>query len=232
MAEVDPSDNRIETQAPFSTKEEQYALVVLHRERLADLLARLEPEQWDHATLCREWAVRHVVGHLLTPALRSSWRTLGTSIRSLGLARGLDRTARDIGSLPPEELVRLLRAHVENVWIPPTMGLPAPLTDILVHTQDIARPLGLDVPVAAEHVDPALTFCVSRRSNQLFGPARRYAGVRLIATDLKWKCGKGPEVHGPALELLMAVTGRPSALENLEGEGVAILAKRLRVKAT
>ncbi len=121
----------------------------------------------------------------------------------------------------------LLFANAANVWVPPTMGMAAPLTDILVHTQDVARPLGIPVPVASDHVDPALTFCVTRKSNQLFAPARRYAGLRLIASDLKWKCGKGPEVSGPAIELLLALTGRRSALANLEGEGVATLAKRL-----
>lgn len=194
---------------------------------MADLLARIEPAQWDQPSLCDGWSIRTVVGHLLTPSLRSSWRTLGKSVRSLSLAKGLDRTAHEIGSKPPEELVSLLFANAANVWVPPTMGMAAPLTDILVHTQDIARPLGILVPVASDHVDPALTFCVGRKSNQLFTPARRYAGVRLVASDLKWKCGKGPEVTGPAIELLLALTGRTSALANLEGDGVEILSKRL-----
>ncbi len=213
--------------APYSTKEEQHGLVVAHRERLADLLARIEPDQWDHPTLYRGWPVRDVVGRLLTPALRNSWRTIGTSIKKMGLERGLEQTAMDIGARPPEELSRLMFAHVENIWVPPTMGMCAPLTDILTHTQDIARPLDLDVPVASDHVDPALTFCVGRRSNQAFAPARRYAGLRLVATDLKWKFGKGPEVHGPAIELLLALTGRPEALEQLDGDGVELLADRL-----
>ena len=213
---------------PYAAKEAQHALVVAHRERLADLLGRLEPAQWDHPTLCEGWSVRVVVGHLLTPALQSSWRTIGTSLRSLSMAKGLDRIATTIGARPPEELTRLLLANVENIWVPPTMGMAAPLTDVLVHTQDIARPLGITIPVAGEHLDPALTFCVSRKSNQVFAPARRYAGLRLIATDLKWRCGKGAEVHGPAIELLLALTGRKAALEQLEGDGVAILAKRLR----
>ena len=129
--------------------------------------------------------------------------------------------------MPPAELVSLLFENAANIWVPPTMGMAAPLTDILVHTQDIARPLGILVPVASEHVDPALTFCVTRKSNQQFAPARRYAGVRLIASDLKWKYGNGPEVSGPAIDLLLALTGRSSALSNLEGEGVAMLSTRL-----
>lgn len=194
---------------------------------MADLLARIAPADWDHPSLCDGWPVRTVVGHLLTPSLRSSWRTLGKSIRALSLAKGLDRTAQEIGAKPPEELVSLLFANAANIWVPPTMGMPAPLTDILVHTQDIARPLGIPVPVASDHVDPALTFCVGRKSNQLFTPARRYSGVRLVASDLKWKCGKGPEVTGPAIELLLALTGRTSALANLEGDGVEILAGKM-----
>ena len=36
------------------------------REDLIAFLATLTPEQWDAQTLCSEWKVRHVVGHLVS----------------------------------------------------------------------------------------------------------------------------------------------------------------------
>lgn len=216
-----------EVEVPFESKEERRELVVAHRERLADLLGSLDEAQWDHPTLCEGWNVRHVVGHLLTPSLKTAGQTMGVVIRSFGYARGFDRIAREIGAQEPAELIRLVRTYADTVWVPPTMGISAPLTDVLVHSQDIARGLEIELPVAADHIDPALTFCVSRKSNQIFAPTSRYRGLRLIATDLKWRCGKGKAVEGPAIELLMALTGRQQALPNLEGPGVEVLERRL-----
>ena len=39
--------------------------------------------------------------------------------------------------------------------------------------------------------------------------------------------GSGPEVTGPALSLLMAMTGRAAALDDLSGEGVPTLRSRM-----
>ncbi len=216
-----------EVEIPFESKEARRELIVAHRERLADLLSTLDDDQWDHPTLCKGWSVRHVVGHLLTPSLQKPSKTLATVVKRGGFTRGFDHIAKEIGAKPPEELIRLTRSYADVVWSPPSMGISAPLTDILVHSQDIARPLGIDLPVAAEHVDPALTFCVSPKSNQIFTPPSRYRRIRLIATDIKWRCGKGPIVEGPALALLLALTGRASALVELEGEGVDRLARRI-----
>jgi hypothetical protein len=50
-------------------------------------------------------------------------------------------------------------------------------------------------------------------------------GVRLVATDLDWSHGNGPEVRGSGEALLMAMAGRPAALDDLDGPGKAKLAK-------
>jgi hypothetical protein len=51
-------------------------------------------------------------------------------------------------------------------------------------------------------------------------------GVRLVATDLDWGHGKGPEVRGSGEALLMAMAGRRAALDDLDGPGKAKLAQR------
>lgn len=54
------------------------------------------------------------------------------------------------------------------------------------------------------------------------------ATSRLRATDAEWSTGAGPEVSGPLLSLLLAMTGREVALNDLSGDGVATLRQRMR----
>ena len=63
-------------------------------------------------------------------------------------------------------------------------------------------------------------------SNTLIGAKNRVAGLGLAATDTDWKNGDGPEVRGPLLSLLMAMTGRSVACDDLTGEGVGTLRRR------
>jgi hypothetical protein len=63
-------------------------------------------------------------------------------------------------------------------------------------------------------------------SNLIVGTKRRIDGLTLRATDTEWSTGTGPEVAGPILALLMAMTGRKAATADLTGEGVETLASR------
>ncbi len=65
-----------------------------------------------------------------------------------------------------------------------------------------------------------------KRSNLIIGTKQRIAGLRLQATDADWSHGDGAEVSGPMLSLVMAMTGRQRALEDLSGDGVTILRSR------
>jgi hypothetical protein len=55
----------------------------------------------------------------------------------------------------------------------------------------------------------------------------RLAGLALSATDLPFSFGSGAAVNGPAEALLLAMTGRPIALGDLTGDGVAVLRARI-----
>ena len=57
--------------------------------------------------------------------------------------------------------------------------------------------------------------------------AWRARGVRLVATDLDWTHGKGPEVRGSGEALLMVMAGRRDALDDLTGPGKATLAQHI-----
>jgi hypothetical protein len=48
----------------------------------------------------------------------------------------------------------------------------------------------------------------------------------LKATDTEWSHGSGPEVAGPIVSLVLAMTGRKAALDDLSGDGVAELRSR------
>lgn len=58
--------------------------------------------------------------------------------------------------------------------------------------------------------------------------AWRARGLRLVATDLDWSHGTGPEVRGTGevLLLLLIMAGRQDALAELDGPGRARLAAR------
>jgi hypothetical protein len=58
-------------------------------------------------------------------------------------------------------------------------------------------------------------------------PRRTVRGLRLVAEDLDWSHGEGPEVHGSAEALLLAMTGRPVERGELTGPGASTLLDRL-----
>jgi hypothetical protein len=47
--------------------EEVFALTAVERRRAADLFAGLSGAQWATPSLCAEWTVRDVAGHLIGP---------------------------------------------------------------------------------------------------------------------------------------------------------------------
>ena len=49
---------------------------------------------------------------------------------------------------------------------------------------------------------------------------------RLVATDVGWSAGSGPEVRGPGEALLLAIAGRRGVVDELAGEGQPVLAAR------
>ena len=51
--------------------------------------------------------------------------------------------------------------------------------------------------------------------------------LRFAANDVAWTHGDGPEATGSGEAILLALTGRPSVLGELAGEGVATLRGRL-----
>ena len=96
-----------------------------------------------------------------------------------------------------------------------------------VHLRDAARPLGLDADVPLEHWEAVLDYLVSSSVAPDVMPRRRLDGLALNPIDLDWGHGHGDELVGKSEAIAMALTGRPEALNDLDGPGLAVLAERL-----
>jgi hypothetical protein len=95
---------------------------------------------------------------------------------------------------------------------------------VVVHGADARRPLGIPHTYAPEAVRQAIDFY--KGSNMLIGSKKRVAGLALRATDDDWQHGQGEPVEGPLLSLLLAMTGRAAACDDLAGPGVVTLRSR------
>ncbi len=196
------------------------------REELAALLAGLSPQQWDQPTLCDRWRVRDVVAHVISydelnrlGLIRrfAKGRLVVDRINAIGVA--------DYATRPPEELCELMRTHTEPHGLPAGFGGMIALVDGMIHQQDIRRPLQIPRTIPAERLRAVLDFA---RYAPLVRGAWRARGLRVVATDLDWSHGNGPEVRGSGEALLMAMAGRRDTLDDLSGPGQPKLAQHIR----
>lgn len=201
---------------------------VVERERLAiaDLLDGLTPEQWESPSVCVGWRVRDVAAHLTVVCLPPS---PGSLLVDLARAKGsFDRlntlATHRRAERPTEQLVADLRRCASSRKVPVVSNYRNVLFDLLVHGQDIAIPLRLDLPMPVE----AAADGASRVWDMgwPFWAKRRLRGLRLTATDVDWSAGSGAEVSGPIRGLLLLLTGRTStATPLLSGQGLGKLAR-------
>ena len=203
-----------------------WTLVATERGALADDLTDLTPQQWGTTSLCPDWTVRHVVAHLTAIASTSpgafvaQFAKAGFSFDTYANA-GIERR---LGTDSAATLAgfRTVRAS--------TTAPPGPkatwIGEVVVHSEDIRRPLGISHDYDPEALRLAADFY--KGSNTLIGAKNRIAGLTLEATDLDWSTGTGPAVEGPMVSLLAAMTGRRSHVDDLSGQGVETLRTRCR----
>lgn len=124
------------------------------------------------------------------------------------------------GSAPPHEIVARIREHSRERRTAKGLDTANALFDLAVHSQDMALPLGrtFTVPVASAVAGLDRVW----EMGWPFRARHRLGGLTLSATDGTWSVGTGPEVRGPAMALLLLMTGRTqAAAPSLEGPGVA-----------
>lgn len=194
-----------------------WRLIHTERSALAEDLATLTDEQWQHTTLATEWTVEEVVAHLTAAASTG----LGAWVKSI-VGAGFNpavhnnrRLAEHLGPTPAGTLANF--RQVIGSTTAPTPNLPAWLGEVVIHGEDIREPLGLRRDYPREALVVLLEYLES--SNFTVPSKARARGLTLVATDLGRWVGAGPEVAGTALDLIMAMAGRPVPAERFSGPG-------------
>ncbi|MFC0437864.1 maleylpyruvate isomerase family mycothiol-dependent enzyme [Kutzneria buriramensis] len=191
---------------------------------LADDLGALDPRQWRSPTLCADWDVEEVVAHLGSATRFTQWRW----IRSMVGARfdpdvhNRRRLEEFRGATPQQTLERFRQV---GPIVLPVKSSPFGLSEVIVHAEDIRRPLGLRHAPDAAGLLAVARFLAGRD----FAVKSRTVvkDLALRATDADFRAGTGPEVNGPLSSLVMAMAGRPAVLADLGGDGVPELSRRL-----
>jgi uncharacterized protein (TIGR03083 family) len=196
------------------------------RLELADFLETLTPEEWDAPSLCERWRVRDVAAHIVEGAGKLGLGKTVTGFVKAGfnLNKMIGNAGIEAGNEPTDELVKKLREAANSETTPPMTKPIDMLSDAMIHTQDIRRPLNKPRQIPEDRLCLVLD---SMKTQQPFvGAKKRIAGLKLVATDMDWTCGEGPEVRGTGEALLMAMVGRTPAIDDLTGEGVATMRTR------
>jgi uncharacterized protein (TIGR03083 family) len=199
-----------------------WEVIAVERARLADLLDDLAPADWDRASLCAGWTVRHVAAHVISSPQVTARAVGAAMVRARGdFDLMVDQEARRWAARPAEAIVSDYRRLHGSRRHPVGTTYREPLLDVLVHSQDIAIPLQRSHQMP---VGPALAAAdhVWRRSFP-FAARRRLRGLRLAAADSEWTVGEGAAVEGTTADLLLLMTGRCVVLPRLAGPGADLL---------
>lgn len=210
-------------------------LVSAELDDLLSVLREIPDADWDRPTACDGFRVRDVAAHLALVILPLNRR----------LARGLlnppARMARLAGEWSveradthtPAELMDTLGQRVADPRrgflgrIDPAQNM---LADHATHTQDVRVGLGRRTAPEPERGRAVLDAAVRLRLPITWGTRERARGLRLVATDLDWTHGSGPELVGPYDALLLALSGRSAGLAHLSGDGLAVIADMMPTK--
>ena len=185
----------------ISVEEETYA----ERQRLADLLADMTPEQWGADSLCAGWRVREVVAHITMPFRTKPLPFFAGMLRSgFKFDRYADRAAhRDTATMTDADLLRSLRDNITHPWKPPGGGQIGALSHDVIHGLDITEPLGL--PAAPPDRIALVLASVSPRNLRYFGTELDH---HYTATDADISLGTGPTLPLPAKQILLRLSAR------------------------
>ncbi|SNT55705.1 TIGR03083 family protein [Asanoa hainanensis] len=198
----------------------------VHTERaaLAADLAGLDDKQWAHPTLCGDWVVEEVVAHLTAGAsiTMARWLVSIVGARFDADVHNQRRLAEHRGATPAETLERF--RQVVTSTTAPTRDTAAWLGEVVVHGEDIRRPLGLSHTPPVATVTEVARFFAGR--DFTVNSRTLVKGLRLEATDGPFAAGTGPMVSGTTLALTMAMAGRAVYCEELTGPGVPTLRER------
>ena len=199
---------------------------MIHAERreLELTLTGLRAEQWTQPTWCEAWNVQELVGHLVAAASITAPHFFAGFVKArFNFDRFVSGDLKQFAAGNPSDVLTRFRAIVTSTRKPPGPAYVA-LGEVMVHGEDIRRPLGIAGEHRPEHLVTLADMYV-KTGGPLHGK-RRSAGLHLTATDTDWSFGDGPQVAGPTMSLILAIVGRTGALADLHGPGVEILRTR------
>ena len=141
--------------------------------------------------------MRDVAAHTIAYLGQSAARLMMNMVRTrFDIDRLNAKGLRYNAGLAPEQLIRLMRQGVRPSGAAALYGGRVALIECLIHQQDIRRPLGQLRTIPEERLRVSLNYA---RVSPVIAGARRTRGARLVATDMDWSAGHGPEVRGPRI---------------------------------
>ena len=149
-----------------------WELIATERRRLADDLEALTPEQWAMQSQCEAWDVHHAAAHIISPfgmsfgAFLGGMAKAGFNLNKFNVAR----TAVAAAENTPEQVIATLRTEAGNKWKPPVPGIgpEIPLSEIVVHGQDIRNVLGIENGTPQETIDHCLSLIKNKKAKADF----------------------------------------------------------------
>lgn len=201
-----------------------WPLIRTERAALAADVGVLTAEQWATPSLCSGLTVREVLAHLTAGASLNTVRWLAGVIRCrFDFDKQVAmRLAEQLGTAPAETLERF--RHIVPSETKPPLPAIAMLGETIVHGEDIRRPLGIRRDYPIEVVTLVAEYY--QGSDLVVVAKGRIGGLELVADDGPFTTGSGPRVSGPTLALVMAMTGRATYCDDLDGDGVELLRSR------
>jgi uncharacterized protein (TIGR03083 family) len=196
----------------------------IERRALVEDLGQVDESRWSTPSLCAGLTVREVLAHLTVSGAVSGPRWLAGVVRArFDFDKQVhDRLREQLGASPKETLSRF-QATIGSRTSPPLPRL-ALLGEMVVHGEDIRRPLGLAREYPLRTLAALLRYYAG--TDQVVIAKRRVQGLRLEASDTGITLGEGDAVRGSTLALIMAMTGRSAYCAELTGPGVIELAAR------
>ena len=203
-----------------------WSAVRAERGALADDLTDLPSNAWSSPSLCEGWDVHDVLAHLVDSAKETRLRFCFRLARArFDFDRANASGLAGERAADPAATLAAFRAVVDRTTTPPGPK-ETRLVEAFVHGEDIRRPLGIARVYPAPLVVRAIEF-QARTSASMGGGRTLVASTKLVASDADLDLGAGPRVEGPAISILLAASGRRAALDDLSGEGVDLIARRL-----
>jgi len=199
------------------------AMAFQARDELFEDLKGLTDADMATMTCCDPWTVKHLVAH--TTALGNQ------SFPNFAL--GMLKARGNFDKFVNTDLAKYMKSTDQMIagfeaTLARTKPSPGPkyvmLGEYTVHGEDIRRALGRRGEHPAERLGP-LAEMYSKTKAPIDGK-RRTDGLSFRATDGDWSIGEGPEIAGPGIDLVRAISGRVDAYETLEGPGVDTLRSR------